>query len=81
VPLVLGLLITAGLVVVAVQSGYSYDDLVIVALVMGAAFTIAITVSYRLAPKIGYWACLVAPLVSSGIVAVVLGLWIAIGGG
>jgi len=63
VPQVLGLGVAAFLVYWAFTSNYAVTGPLITALAMGLSFALSVTAGYRLAPRIGYWICVVAPLV------------------
>jgi hypothetical protein len=54
------------MVYTACSSGYSVAGLLGLALAIGISYAVSITVGYRLAPRIGYYAILVTPLVQVG---------------
>jgi hypothetical protein len=78
IPQVLGVGITAFLVYGALNSGYAVSGPLLTALAMGLSFALSVIVGYKLASRIGYWVCLVNPLVLVvGFVTFeVIGIWI-----
>jgi hypothetical protein len=74
VPQLLGLGLTAFGVYFALTSGYGVSGPLLIALIMGVSFAIAVSVGYKLAPRIRYWVCLVVPLITMSGVAIFWGV-------
>lgn len=58
-----GLIITIGMFLLGVTSGYSASFLGMAALILGAGYAIAVHTGKNLAPKIGNWNILVVPII------------------
>ena len=63
IPQIIGLVITIGMLIFGVTSGYNAESLGIIAIVLGAGFAITVYISNKVAPKIGYWNILAVPLI------------------
>ena len=63
VPHIVGIVITLGLLVIAISSGFDREFLGLVAVVIGGVFSLAVFIGTKLAPKIGYWNLLVVPCI------------------
>lgn len=70
IPQVIGLVFTIGLFLIGIDSGYDGVYLGMMAVVLGAAFAIAVYAGSKLAPKIGYWNILAVPLIQVALVYV-----------
>jgi hypothetical protein len=78
IPQVLGLAITAYLVYQAYTAGYNPKSPLVLSLVMGCSFALAVAVGYALARRIRYWNCLLVPgvLVAGFFVFNIIAAWI-----
>ena len=74
IPQAIGLVITAGLFLWAISSGYDATSLGIFAVILGAGFAIAVYIGSKLAPKIGYWNILAVPIIL--VILVYILLWV-----
>jgi len=79
IPQLLGLVITAIMISIAVTSGYGILGPLMTALIVGISFAISITAGYILVPRIRYLTCFIVPLIFVGlffaIVFVIEFLW------
>lgn len=72
IPQIIGLVITIGMFIFGVTSGYNAGSLGMIAVVLGAGFAITAYISSRLAPKIGYWNILAVPVILVALVYILI---------